>query len=147
MMNFWCCLALCINSVHSNLSLRLTNRALMYSASDILNFVFICWPGCERKPWQAWNMMIFFSRWFVVNETVILSEISMFPGSETIPGQEISLGIRIWPGKPFKTMKHWENENIEKNSRKHHNSSNFRPWKYIFALLTQQIMWIATPGE
>ena len=32
---------------------------------------------------------------FVVNEIVILSEISMFPGSETISGQEISLGIRI----------------------------------------------------
>ena len=52
-MNFRCCLALCINSVHSNLTLRLTNRALMYSASDFLNFVFICWLSCERKPRQA----------------------------------------------------------------------------------------------
>ena len=90
---------------------------------------------------------IFITSCYVLNKIAILSEISTPEWSGTIPGQEIAPGIRnSWWNHP-KTIRNWENDKIEGKRPKYHSSLNFRPWKWIFALLTQQIMWIATPEE
>ena len=62
------------------------------------------------------------------------------------PGQEIKPGSRIWEPEQLRITQNSKNQKIQKNSQKLQDSSIFGPWKWIFALLTQQIMWIATLG-
>ena len=46
--------------------------------------------------------------------------------------------LRVRPSQNYPKLRKWHNR---EESRKFHNSSHFRPWKYIFAVLTQQSMW------
>ena len=140
MMNFWYCLASCVNSVSSNLTLRLTNRALMYSASDFLNFVFICWLSCERKPRQAK-----FDIWAKFDIHVKNYSYPWKLNSEPSPGRKTRQGIEINSNHP-KTIKIWENYEIKKNTPKPQDSSIFRLQICIFALLTQQIIKMRDPS-
>ena len=90
-------------------------------------------------------LIIFVTSCYVLNKIAILSEIWTPERSGTIPGQQIAPGIRnSWWNHP-KTIRNWENDKIERNRPEYQNSLNFPPCKWIFALLTQQIMWIATP--
>ena len=74
-------------------------------------------------------LIIFVTSCYVLNKIAILSEISTPEWSGTIPGQEIAPGIRnSWWNHP-KTIRDWENDKIERNRPKYHNSLNFRPWK------------------
>ena len=47
--------------------------------------------------------------------------------------------LRVRPSQNYPKLRKWHNR---EESRKFHNSSHFRPWKYILAVLTQQIMWM-----
>ena len=128
MMNFRCCLALCINSVHSNLTLRLTNRALMYSASDFLNFVFVCWLGCERKPRQAK-----FDIWSKFDIDVKNYSYLCKLNSEPSPGRKTRQGIEI---NSKTILKLFEIEKIVKSRKTRQNLRihRFFDCKYAFSL-------------
>ena len=128
MMNFGCCLALCINSVHSHLTLRVTNRALMYSASDFLNFVFICWLSCERKPRQAK-----FDIWAKFDIHVKNYSYPWKLNSEPSPGRKTRQGIEINSKttlKPLKIEKIMKSRKTRQNLRIH----RFFDFKYAFSL-------------
>ena len=84
--------------------------------------------------------IIFVTSCYVLNKIIILSEISTPGWFGTIAGQEVSPANRIWQWNHHKTIQNWENQKIEKNSAKLQETSIFQCLKYIFALLTQQII-------
>ena len=91
-------------------------------------------------------LIFFVTSCYVLNEIAILSENSMPGRSETTPGQEIQPGNWNWQSNHRKIIKNWENQKIEKNSAKLQETSIFQCLKYIFALLTQQIIKMRDPG-
>ena len=91
-------------------------------------------------------LIFFVTSCYVLNKNIILSENLMSGRSEAIPGEEIQPGNWNWESNHRKIIENWENEKIEKNGAKLQETSIFQCLKYIFALLTQQIIKMRDPG-
>ena len=90
---------------------------------------------------QSW----YFHEFFYVLVTSYLEfspglKIQCWSDPEPPPGRKFSPGIEIGSETTSKPTKNWENEKIEKNSRKLQDSSILHLQICIFALLTQQII-------
>ena len=90
--------------------------------------------------------IIFVTSCYVLNKILILSENSNaraiwdHPRAGN-PARKLKLTV-----KRSENHWNWENQKIEKNSAKLQETSIFQCLKYIFALLTQQIIKIRDPG-
>ena len=125
-----------INRNQSRVELEIQLRAL-----DPQTLKFISFLGCSYSSIQNLIFLIIFvTSYYVLNEIFILSETSTPGRSETTPGQEIQPGNWNWQSNDKKIIENWGNEKIKKNSAKLEETSIFQCLKYIFALLTQQII-------